>query len=181
MNTKWKREYCSRKLFWPWIGISIWSLPWKGGGVVKRFFDSCIDANLNVNQFKECQRRLWKKNEVLRILIGCAVWNKLNCDYETWKAEFPSLSSSILLKKEEKSIAKTIEDLEGNYTSHYKDELYTLLVMISSREYVFSMQQRNNHARTCSGNHISCRHCMKIFAPPIHIVTVCIERRINIL
>ena len=45
----------------------------KDGGVVKRFIDSCIDANSNGIQFKECQRRLWKKNEVLRILIGCAV------------------------------------------------------------------------------------------------------------
>ena len=48
-------------------------------------------------------------------------------------ASFPNHSSSILLKKEEKSVLTTIEDLEENYTSHYKDQRYDLLVMISSK------------------------------------------------
>ena len=47
-------------------------------------------------------------------------------------ASFPSHSSSILLKKEEKSVLTSIEDLEDNYTSHYKDQRYDLIVMISS-------------------------------------------------
>lgn len=53
-----------------------------------------------------------------------------------------------------------------NLTQHVKEVPKCKIICGHCGEFFYSMKQRNNHARTCTGQHISCRHCLKIFAPP---------------